>query len=59
MAESTNPMFPRTHVEITELLAGFRLAGPGVAPRWQPEAGAVEGGDPARLGSLAGAGHRE
>jgi len=60
MSRSANPMFPRSHAEITGLFAGFDVVAPGVVPLplWRPEEGAVEDGDPGRAGILAGVGHK-
>ncbi|MEU5695663.1 SAM-dependent methyltransferase [Actinosynnema sp. NPDC020468] len=59
MKRSANPMFPRSHAEITALFDGFELVEPGVVPLplWQPEPGAaVE--DPNTAGILAGVGRK-
>ncbi len=60
MKKSMNPMFPRTHAEITDLFAGFDIVAPGVVPLplWRPEEGAVEDGDPGHAGIFAGVGHK-
>jgi hypothetical protein len=58
MKESMNPMFPRTHVEITALFDGFDLVEPGLVPLplWRPES--VDD-DPAKAGIFAGVGRRQ
>ncbi|GAB2970940.1 SAM-dependent methyltransferase [Saccharothrix stipae] len=59
MRPSANPMFPRTHAEITALFDGFDLVEPGVValPRWRPEEGAVDE-DADRAGIFAGVGRK-
>ncbi|MBW4721727.1 SAM-dependent methyltransferase [Saccharothrix obliqua] len=58
MKRSMNPMYPRTHAEITDLFAGFDVVEPGVVPLplWRPEEGAPDTDDPARAGIFAGVG---
>jgi hypothetical protein len=58
MKESMNPMFPRTHVEITALFDGFDLVEPGLVPLplWRPEG--VDD-DPAKAGIFAAVGRRQ
>ncbi|MER5265660.1 SAM-dependent methyltransferase [Actinosynnema sp. NPDC002837] len=60
MRDSPDPMFPRTHAEITALFDGFELVEPGVVPlpRWRPEEGAVEE-DAERAGIFAGVGRKK
>ncbi|RKT53219.1 S-adenosyl methyltransferase [Saccharothrix australiensis] len=61
MKKSSDPMYPRTHAEITELFEGFDIVPPGVVPLplWRPEEGAVEDGDPGHAGIFAGVGHKK
>jgi hypothetical protein len=59
MKESMNPMFPRTHAQITTLFDGFELVEPGLValPLWRPEG--ITDDDPAKAGIFAGVGrHR-
>ena len=60
MRKSANPMFPRTHAEITALFEGFEVVEPGVVPLplWRPEEGAVEE-DADRAGIFAGVGRKK
>ncbi|ONI87316.1 hypothetical protein ALI22I_23105 [Saccharothrix sp. ALI-22-I] len=60
MRRSANPMFPRTHAEITAMFDGFDLVEPGVVPLplWRPEDGAVEE-DADRAGIFAGVGRKK
>ncbi|MFD1147230.1 SAM-dependent methyltransferase [Saccharothrix hoggarensis] len=59
MKNSANPMFPRTHAEITGLFEGFDLVEPGVVPLplWRPEDGAVDE-DADKAGIFAGVGRK-
>ncbi|MFI9006418.1 SAM-dependent methyltransferase [Actinosynnema sp. NPDC053489] len=59
MRRSANPMYPRTHAEITALFEGFDLVEPGVVPLplWRPEPGAGEE-DADRAGIFAGVGRK-
>ncbi|MGM1059319.1 SAM-dependent methyltransferase [Saccharothrix sp. Mg75] len=59
MRRSANPVFPRTHEEITALFAGFDVVEPGIVPlpRWRPEEGAAEE-DADRAGIFAGVGRK-
>lgn len=59
MKKSANPMYPRTHAEITALFEGFDLVEPGVVPLplWRPEEGAAEE-DAERAGIFAGVGRK-
>jgi hypothetical protein len=60
MRRSSNPVYPRTHAEVTALLDGFELVEPGVVPlpRWRPEDGACDE-DADRAGIFAGVGRKE
>ncbi|GAA0258630.1 SAM-dependent methyltransferase [Saccharothrix mutabilis subsp. mutabilis] len=60
MRKSPNPVFPRTHAEITALFDGFEVVEPGVVPlpRWRPEEGVAGRDDPDRAGIFAGVGHK-
>ena len=60
MRRSPDPMFPRTHAEITALFDGFELLEPGLVPlpRWRPEEGSVEE-DADRAGIFAGVGRKK
>jgi hypothetical protein len=58
MKKSANPVFPRTHAEITDLFAGFDLVEPGVVPLplWHPDGFSED--DPEQAGLLAGVGRK-
>jgi SAM-dependent methyltransferase len=58
MKSSRDPMFPRTHGEITDLFDGYRIEEPGIVPTalWQPDDGLDDGADPALAGIFAGVG---
>jgi hypothetical protein len=60
MRRSANPMYPRTHAEITALFDGFDLVEPGVVPLplWRPEEGAADE-DADRAGIFAGVGRKK
>ncbi|WP_018682258.1 SAM-dependent methyltransferase [Actinokineospora enzanensis] len=66
MKSSRDPMYPRTHAEITALFAGFDIEEPGVVPTalWHPDGGLdalddlVDGDDPNRAGIYAGVGRK-
>ena len=60
MSSSRDPMYPRTHAEITGLFAGFDIEEPGIVPTalWRPEPGMDDGTDPARAGIYAGVGRK-
>ncbi|WP_084468169.1 SAM-dependent methyltransferase [Actinokineospora inagensis] len=60
MKSSRDPMYPRSHAEITALFAGFDLVEPGVVStaRWHPDAGFDDGDDPDRAGIYAGVGRK-
>ncbi|WP_309112997.1 SAM-dependent methyltransferase [Saccharothrix sp.] len=60
MKKSMNPVFPRTHEEITALFAGFEVVPPGVVPPplWRPEEEIAGRDDPAQAGIFAGVGHK-
>lgn len=60
MKGSRDPMFPRTHAEITALFDGFDIEEPGVVPTalWRPDTGLDDGSDPARAGIYAGVGRK-
>ena len=59
MKKSMNPMFPRTHAEITSLFEGFEVVEPGVVPLplWRPEVAGDD--DPGRAGIFAGVGRKQ
>ncbi|TQM80429.1 S-adenosyl methyltransferase [Saccharothrix saharensis] len=59
MRDSANPMYPRTHAEISALFEGLDLVEPGVVPLplWRPEEGALEE-DSERAGIFAGVGRK-
>jgi hypothetical protein len=58
MKKSANPVFPRTHAEISGLLAGFDLVEPGVVPLplWRPDG--ISEDDPEQAGLLAAVGRK-
>nr|BFE54500.1 SAM-dependent methyltransferase [Saccharothrix mutabilis subsp. capreolus] len=60
MKKSLNPVFPRTHAEITALFDGFEVVEPGVVPLplWRPEEGVAGRDDPDQAGIFAGVGHK-
>jgi hypothetical protein len=59
MKKSMNPMFPRTHEEITALFDGFEIVEPGVVslPLWRPEGLGED--DPDKAGIFAGVGRKQ
>jgi hypothetical protein len=60
MSHSRDPMFPRSHAEITELFDGFDLVPPGVVAtsEWRPQSPTDTCDDPDRAGIYAGVGRR-
>ncbi|HWO68961.1 MAG TPA: SAM-dependent methyltransferase, partial [Umezawaea sp.] len=58
MTRSANPLFPRSHAEISDFFQGFDVVEPGVVPvpLWRPER--IADDDPARAGLLAGVGRK-
>jgi S-adenosyl methyltransferase len=59
MKESRDPIFPRSHAEITALFEGFDIVEPGVVttPRWRPDGPAIDIDDEA-AGIFAGVGRK-
>ncbi|PPK61333.1 SAM-dependent methyltransferase [Actinokineospora auranticolor] len=60
MKSSRDPMYPRSHAEITELFDGFEVVEPGIVPTalWQPDPDLDDGGEPNRAGIYAGVGRK-
>ena len=60
MSHSRDPMFPRSHAEITELFDGFDIVEPGIVAtsEWRPRSPTDTCDDPARAGIYAGVGRR-
>lgn len=60
MSNSRDPMFPRSHAEITRLFDGFELVAPGIVAtsEWRPKSPTDTCDDPARAGIYAGVGRR-
>jgi hypothetical protein len=60
MSRTRDPMYPRSHAEITELFDGFELIPPGIVPTslWRPESPTDTSENPGRAGIYAGAGRR-
>jgi hypothetical protein len=57
---TTNPVTPRSRVQVEALFAGFELVPPGLvwAPQWRPEAPEDVGEDPGRSSNYAGVGRK-
>jgi len=60
MKTSRDPMFPRSHAEITALFDGYEILEPGIVPTalWRPDATLDDGDDPDRAGIYAGVGRK-
>jgi hypothetical protein len=60
MKGSRDPLFPRSHAEITALFDGFDIVEPGVVPTssWRPEAPYDINDEPGRSGMYAGVGRK-
>jgi hypothetical protein len=60
MSHSRDPMYPRSHAEITELFDGFDIAAPGIVATslWRPESPTDTSEDPGRAGIYAGVGRK-
>ena len=60
MSHSRDPMYPRSHAEITDLFDGFDIAEPGIVATsvWRPESPTDTSDDPGRAGIYAGAGRK-
>jgi hypothetical protein len=60
MSHSRDPMYPRSHAEITELFDGFDIVPPGIVATslWRPESSTDTSDDPNRAGIYAGVGRK-
>jgi hypothetical protein len=58
--ETTNPVTPRTRVQVEALFGGFELVPPGLVwtPEWRPEDPEDVGADPGRSSTYAGVGRK-
>ena len=60
MSHSRDPMYPRSHAEITALFDGFDIVPPGIVAtsEWRPQSPTDTCDDPARAGIYAGVGRK-